>query len=417
MKHNSTILFLFESTLPKYFTTNTLSPEELRVIAAQSNVNHIYAIGRTGTPFYDLNKYHPGKPATSKFQNADLENKITIIRIPFTSGKLLYYLSPLWLFFSGLIFLFIQKILNPKKYFIVHAESPLYSGLAAVWLKNIFNYPVIIEYRATYEDILHYRFKFISNKFKKIILDQILNYSFTRSTYILANSEFHKQQISGLGYSQKVDYYSPGIRLPKKFPLKKDNINYSNNNHPIVLGYIGRLYPDKGTEYALHAVNEIINGNKTKLSSKNNIKFLIAGEGPELKNLKLLTLKLKLSNIVIFLGTKDRWKFFQKIDILINPNIVRLALEMVNAEAAAASIPVVCFGDKERPVTVIHHQTGIKVPNKNSKKMAEATIQLIKSPQLRKKYGENGHKFYKKHFSFPIQVKRLAKIYKLILSS
>jgi len=72
----------------------------------------------------------------------------------------------------------------------------------------------------------------------------------------------------------------------------------------IVLSHHGILHPNKGNDWILRRLSEILNksqttGSKSRVSS---LKFLLIGNGPEMDNLKQLASKLKIADHVVFTG-------------------------------------------------------------------------------------------------------------------
>jgi glycosyltransferase involved in cell wall biosynthesis len=401
------ILFLFESPLPTAYHSGTLAPGELRVIASVSSVAHVHAIGRNGVPLYDTQLHN--KQTTA-------EKKISLQRVPFTSSQLAYYLSPIWLLISG--WWYIKH--HPVD--VIQAESPILSGLAAVTLSKLTGIPAIVELRSSFLEFTDQRFSLLPKFVKHWLVRRLYQYSFSGSRYIMGNSSYYQRYLKSLGYDQ-VSHYNPGVRIPKSYKQSK------TSNQTITLGFLGRLYRDKGAEYLIRAVAVLVEPDRAGVKPKhveqdplttpspslqkegNIIRVLIAGDGPERGRLEQLTRELDLSDVITFLGTQDRWQFLKQIDIFVNPCIVRPALEMNNAEAAAAGIPIVGFGDVDRPVTLRNNLNGLTVPNQDIEKLAQAISTLINHPQLRKKFGQAGKKLYQQKFSFQQQVKQLEKVY------
>jgi glycosyltransferase involved in cell wall biosynthesis len=87
---------------------------------------------------------------------------------------------------------------------------------------------------------------------------------------------------------------------------------------------------------------------------------------------------------------------------------------MVNVEAAWMGVPVVCYGDKQVPETVINGITGIKVPYRNVKKLTLAIEKLLMQSDMRKIMGNEGISLAKRDYLFESQVNRLRKFYKLL---
>lgn len=379
------VLFLFESILPSNYHKDTISPGELRVIASQQNVKKIFALGRSGKSFYDA-------PSKQIFKTK-LEDKINLIHIHKFASNTWYYLSG---------FLILPKaisIIKNHKIDLIHAESPHITGITAIILKKIYKIPVIIEYRTSYQEVIKHRFPLIPYNFKILLFEKITFFAFTNSNLILANSQTYAKQIKSQYKILNVYFYNPGVTLPKKHPIRLDKVN------SITIGFIGRHYSDKGLIYLLKAIKII----KAK-SQVLNISFKIAGEGPNTLEARQYATKHDLSNVK-FVGTQNKWQFFSQIDIHINTTIVKAALEMVNVESAAMKIPTICFGNNIYPETVIHNQTGLKVPNKNENLLAKAIIKLANDSKLRKQLGENAYTLYQKHYTFQKQVDNLTKAY------
>lgn len=377
------VLFLFESTLPQAYHSQTLSPGELRVIASISSVSRITAIGRSGEPFYAITGNHEPEP------------KVNLHRVPFTGHTLGYYAAPLWLFFAGLWNCSINKT-N-----LIHAESPHLSGIAAVLLGKIFKIPVIVELRVSYEQVLDRRLPVLPHAIKHRLFSIVTTWVFKHADYILGNSSFYQQQLQAAGYPH-VSWYNPGVRLLSSPPKRR-------TSPKVTLGFLGRLYPDKGPLYALQAYDYLI----TKYPQyKQTTQLLFAGQGPETEVLQKYIHQHALQRHVKLLGTQDRWQFLSRIDILLNPCIVLPALEMSIAEAAAVGIPAICFGNDDIPVTVIDNQTGYRVPNFDIQSMAEHTHRLLRKSTLRHRMGDRAKKFALHTFSFTSQVARLQKVYR-----
>jgi len=374
------ILYLFESFLPRDFNSQTLSPGELRVIASQNMVKRVIGLGPEGKSFYDLKTKNPSK--------TKIEEKITLLRF---KSAYPYYLRFIPLFLNA------YKLLKNEKFAIIHAESPHISGIAAVLLKKIFKTKIAVEYHASYDSIFQYRLKFIPVKLKSFVFWKLCDWVFHNADLILANSRTYADMLM-LRYPQaKIFHYNPAVIPPQNLPQKRENKN---------IGFLGRLYPDKGAIYLLKAINLI----KDELK-KLDWKLKIAGEGPEENILKEYIVQHKLNGLVNLVGTQDRWEFLAQVSILVNPTIVKAALEMVIAEAAALSIPTVCFGDASYPETAIDQETGFKAENKDSKDLAKKILILVKSQKLRDQMGKNAYRYYFENYTFGIQVKNLSLAY------
>ena len=378
------VLFLFESNLPSSYHNKTLSPGELRVIAAQKQVEKVIALGPFGKSFYNIK--------AEKEIKSESENKISLVRFKTIFP---YYFKFIPLFFHAL------NIINKEKIDLIHAESPHISGIAAVILKKIFKIKIAVEYRASYDEIFQYHFKFIPLKIKSFIFWKVCNWVFGNADLILANSQTYASILQKrYPKFENVHFYNPGVKLPKQVTSTKKKK---------IIGFLGRLYPDKGAIYLLKAINLI-----SKELSKLGWKVELAGDGPEKNRLQEYIINHQLNKIVSLVGTQDRWSFLSKISILVNPTIVQAALEMVNIEAAALKIPTICFGNKLIPETVRHQQTGIKIKNKDFQNLAWQIKFLVNHHQQINKMGNEAAYLYKQQYTYIHQVMNLRQAYRSI---
>lgn len=144
------------------------------------------------------------------------------------------------------------------------------------------------------------------------------------------------------------DKFKPSNRLSKQ-SREKYHVNNSIN-----IGYICRTdYPKRPLLLA-----EII---KKEISNNENVKFIIGGDGPLLKNLKSKINEYGLEDKVLFLGiVTNSVEFYSLCDITINCSI-KEGLALTAYESLAMGIPVVSAdvgGHRE----LIDNSCGIIVP-------------------------------------------------------
>lgn len=373
------ILFLNENPLPPTFTRGTIAAKELRLRAAINDINQVHVIARRGSSMV--------KPGAKLNTQGPLEKKIIVHLLP----PCPYYLATIGLFIWGLYYALKLKPLS------IESESPHISGPAAIIISRIMNIPSLIEYRASYHEILNIRFPKIPISIKRYILDAIIWPTLKHANGVIANSNTYKAYIHQYGINSYV--INPGIL---DFPENKSKVI----TRPIKIGYLGRLVPEKGIQILIEACNILQQNSQTP-----QFQLHIAGSGPQEQQLKKLIAKYHLEKQTTFHGFADNQKFLREIHILINPNTVSHPLEMVNAEAAYLHTPVICFADGETPETVIDQQTGIKVHKKNPQALAKAISKLINNPKLYKYLSQQSHSFATSNYSFDNQVLELKKIY------
>jgi glycosyltransferase involved in cell wall biosynthesis len=374
----ATLLFLNENPLPRTFTKGTIAGKELRLRAAIPQVKQIHVL----TPVSQTKTIQVGDLSLGP-----LEAKITIHPlIPFP-----YYFRFIPLFLQGF---FIYLKYKPS---LVEAESPIISGLAGALLKSIFKCKLVIEYRASYDQLLLIKATFLPKRFKHYLYRRLSDFSLSRANGCIANSKYYHQQLQRRGFHSVI--INPGLQYP---PLKPTKIRTNN----FIIGYLGRLVPEKGVSLLLDAVSLLNN-----MITPTKIAVEIAGDGPEKQRLKRQAQRLKLAGQIKFLGLSPNYQTLARWSLLINPNLVSHPLEMVNAEAAYMGVPVICFGSPDTPETVIHHRTGIKLKQISAAAIADAILTLYQNPKTRQALGRKASEFAHTSYRFENQVTLLKQLY------
>ncbi|MGB7434150.1 MAG: glycosyltransferase, partial [Candidatus Acidiferrum sp.] len=84
----------------------------------------------------------------------------------------------------------------------------------------------------------------------------------------------------------------------------------------ILVGFVGRLVPEKGGEVLLHAAQQV-------LIDRTGIKFVFVGEGPSRKQWEALARQLNIGKQVVFLGARgDMPGVYASLDIVVLPSLI-----------------------------------------------------------------------------------------------
>ncbi len=176
-------------------------------------------------------------------------------------------------------------------------------------------------------------------------------------------------------------------------------------NTKVKVGVIGRLEEQKGHKYFLNAVRLL-------KSKADKAEFIIVGEGRLKRELENLCLSYMISNKVKFLGFRsDIIPVLGSLDILVLPSLFE-GLPLVALEASAMQKAVIVTDVDGSPEAVLHGETGLVVPSKDSKALKEAMERLIDDPQLRRELGQRARKRVEEHFDLKKQVRETEEIYR-----
>ena len=111
-----------------------------------------------------------------------------------------------------------------------------------------------------------------------------------------------------------------------------------------VISVIGRLVPQKGIEFFLNAMKEVLNHRPSTMDHR--LKILIVGDGLLLESLKLQASSCKLKDKIIFTGfRKDVREILSITDILVLPSSREgLPIILLEAMAEGAIVVATCVG-------------------------------------------------------------------------
>lgn len=189
-------------------------------------------------------------------------------------------------------------------------------------------------------------------------------------------------------------------------PVLREELELREN--PLV-GFVGRLAPEKGLEHLLHAAAGILN-------TLPSTKFILAGEGPERLTLEKLAKQLGIEKSVIFLGRRsDLASIYASLDVFVLPSLSE-GMPLAVLEAMAAKRPVVATRVGAIPKIVKDQQTGLLVDAGDIAGLQSAISLLLGHPDLCRNLGQSGHEVAKALFSSDSMARDYLGIYRRVIS-
>jgi glycosyltransferase involved in cell wall biosynthesis len=287
-----------------------------------------------------------------------------------------------------------------RHYDIIHVHSP--NPLAEI-LTLITDKKVIINWHS---DIVRQK---ISYFFYKPIQQKVLK----KADKIIATSpEYLNTSKQIKNYKHKIIAIPLGLN-PKRLNIneedlrKFDEIKEKINNKKVVLA-VGRLVEYKGFEYLVEASQFL----------KDDIIVLIAGGGPMYGTLKNKIEKLNLKDKILLLGRVDNVSVYMKnCDVLCLPSISRNeSFGLVLVEALYFGKPLVTTNVEGSGMNYVnkHNDTGLIIPPKNSKALAEAINTILSNEKLYEKFSKNALERFKE-FEIDLVADRIIEVYGIVL--
>jgi glycosyltransferase involved in cell wall biosynthesis len=174
--------------------------------------------------------------------------------------------------------------------------------------------------------------------------------------------------------------------------------------------FFGRIWPYKGLEYLIKAeplVTEVIP----------KARFIIAGEGENFNRYRSIMIhENRFSVYNEFISNNRTAELFQEAGIVVLPYIDGSQSGVI-PQAYAFAKPVITTNVGSLPENVDDGKTGIVVPAKNVKALAEAIIFLMKNQEKRRWMGENAFRKTENELSWKNIARQTIEVYKKALSA
>lgn len=172
-----------------------------------------------------------------------------------------------------------------------------------------------------------------------------------------------------------------------------------------VVGYVGRLWPQKRVRDLIWAI-EVIRNIKSKIT------LLVIGDGPERLDLVDYAEKVTIQDRIRFLGHReDVPRLLAAMDVFVLPSEFE---GMPNAvmEAMNAGLPVVATNIPGNDELVVDGETGFLVPVGDTKALASRVNRLLDDSVLRSSLGQAGQRRVRDQFSVERMLEGHVKLYR-----
>lgn len=297
----------------------------------------------------------------------------------------------------------VLKIYKEFQFDLIHANVALPDGYAGMKIAIKYKKPLIVT--------IHGQDLYVTINKNRSCKTALFDVFKKADRVILVSKKLKEISDNNVGFTNKTVVIGNGVSVNDI--LKAENIMLNRN----FLGYktilsASYLITRKGIDFNLKAIAQLIN-------KYPNLKYLIIGDGPEMRHLKELSSNLGINEHVEFLGQLSHEKvlvYMAKANIFSLPSWDE-AFGVVYVEAMAQGKPVIgCKGEGIEGF-VEHGKTGMLVKPKDVDSLVKAIDYLLSHPDEAKAMGERARKLVLEKYTWEKNAEKTIEVYKEILNN
>jgi len=315
----------------------------------------------------------------------------------------------------------LARYIRAEGFDIVHAH-----GARANFICSILKPFVKVPYVTTIHS--DYKLDFTDKLYKKIVYTALNVMALKRMDYYIGVSDAFRGMLVERGFdtgrvfsvhnvveAERAKDFVPKAEFLARFGLdgagrRLSSAAFSDSGgQPILVGIIGRFDHVKGHDIFLRAAAEIC-------KRRDDVRFLLAGEGSEEANLRKMVRTLGIAERVVFCGfVTDIFSFINAIDINVCASRSESFAYMLH-EGALMKKPAVSTHVGGIGELIIDGQTGTLVPDGDFRALAASIENYIENPALGAKHGAALYDHAVTFFSKERMQARSLEIYQTILT-
>jgi len=295
---------------------------------------------------------------------------------------------------------FFNMLSSERPDILITVSPPLGLGLSAYIISKIKKVPFIFHIQDLQPDAA-IELGMLKNKKILDLLYKIEKLIYMQASMVCVISKKMKEKILLKGIKQKKVFLFPNwVDTEYIKPLPKFNKFRQENNleDKFIVLYSGNIGMKQGLDIILDVAD--------RLRNDKNIFYLIIGDGAYKKELVRKYEKLKLQNIM-FLPVQSKIMLpymLSAADVCLVPQQkavtdIVMPSKLLGIMASGRAVIAEANVGSELYNVINNSGCGIVVEPKNSKRMAEAIMEIYNNPEKSVEYGEKGREYAIKHFS------------------
>ena len=199
----------------------------------------------------------------------------------------------------------------------------------------------------------------------------------------------------------ETDLYRPENQLDNRRRIRQE---FQISDTEVLIGAIGRLVWQKGFEYFVQAIPELI-------KALPNSRFVLIGDGILRRDLEKLAKDLNIRDHILFTGQRtDIRDTLAALDVVVLPSVLE-GFPIVTLEAMAMGKPIVATAINGITEQIMDNREGILVPPRNSANLSQAIIKIVSNPNMADTLGKAARRRVTTEFSVQQMIKATIHVY------
>ncbi|MEC9492531.1 glycosyltransferase family 4 protein [Flexistipes sp.] len=236
------------------------------------------------------------------------------------------------------------RMIKREKFDLIHTHTEFSIGTFGRIVAGKLNLPLVHTYHTMYEDYTHYVTKGVGDRYAVKLVRKLSRIICNKSDCVIAPSEKTSGILKDYGVQSKLNVIPTGIDIKRFYPDSeiynsfRDKLGISRSVK--ILLFVGRLAKEKNINVLIKAMPEIVKVNP-------EIFLVIAGDGDEKFNLENLSMKLRISENIVFTGEvkyTEIDKYYKMADFFISASTSETQ-GLTYIEALASGLPVIAKYD------------------------------------------------------------------------
>ncbi len=299
------------------------------------------------------------------------------------------------------------RLVRDRGYQLVHSHGPRANFLVGL-ARGALQVPCVTTIHSDW------RLDFEGSTYKKLVYTRLNALALRRFDFFVTVSEEFARMLEARGYPRDrifalyngLDFEAPlEVQEREKF-LRNFGVESTGVR---TVGAMGRLHPVKGHDVFLRAAAAVAR------EYPEPVRFLVAGEGPQLPALIRLARELGIANRVHFLGhVESPFDFLNAVEV----NVLASRSESFPyalLEGARLRKPTVATAVGGIPELVEHEKTGLLVAPGAHEEMAKAILKLLSDSDLAQRLGHALWSRARERFSARSMAEDQIRIYREIM--